>query len=166
MQPPKSEPGEFTISGMWNWSECNHFILFSTVWLWTKHQLMHKQDLLTPTLIFAPKAWSESIEGLRAIAAITRPSSTSSSSGHLNPLILTRKTPSTSAFKPLKLANKTSHNVCSKAGTCPCFSCDAAIEAWPMDAHLNNQYDNLIFLMQTGLLQEGVSVPHHSHGLF
>lgn len=55
IQPPKSEPREFSISWMWNWSECNYFTLFSAVWLWTKHQLMHKQDLLTPMLIFSIK---------------------------------------------------------------------------------------------------------------
>lgn len=55
IQPPKSEPREFSISWMWNWSECNYFTLFSAVWLWTKHQLMHKQDLLTPILIFSIK---------------------------------------------------------------------------------------------------------------
>lgn len=55
IQPPKSESREFSISWMWNWSECNYFTLFSAVWLWTKHQLMHKQDLLTPILTFSIK---------------------------------------------------------------------------------------------------------------
>lgn len=89
IQPPKSEPREFSISWMWNWSECNYFTLFSAVWLWTKHQLMHKQDLLTPMLIFFHKRREANllafIEWLSAIAAITQASSTSFSSGHLNP---------------------------------------------------------------------------------